>query len=142
MNLRRPQVVLHYLNRAVHFHRSAGALMNLDMEQHSDSVGLLSVHACIALTDAILASVEPDEPKKRDDHSSAARDLRRWCSAHSLEVTGVKHLDWLLGRKNRFSYESTRVELTDFGKAKIKMDQYFAWAFRMFPKVAQLEDKS
>lgn len=142
MTLRRAQVVLHYLRRAERFYRSAGDLMILDKDQHGDSIGLLSVHACIALTDALLASADANEPGKRDDHASAARDMRKLCSVNDLEAAGVRHLEWLLGRKNKFSYESTRVELTDFEKAKVKMDQYFAWGFRTFPEVAQLEGKS
>lgn len=95
-----------------------------------------------ALADAILASVEADEPKRRDDHASAARDLRKWCSANNLDAAGVKHFEWLLGRKNRFSYENHRVEATDFQQAKVKMDQCFVWGFRIFPEVAQLQETS
>lgn len=140
MVLRRPAVVLHYLTRAVVFHRSAGDLMILDKEQHGASIGLLSVHASIALADAILAAVEADDPKKRDDHAAAARALRKWCSSNELQGAGVKHFDWLLGRKNRFSYEKSRVDAGDFEKAKVKMDQFFAWGFRTFPHVAQLQE--
>lgn len=140
--LRRPTIVSHYLKRALCFHRSASELFALEKERHGATIGLLAVHASIALADAILASVASEDPRKRDDHAVAARALGDWCSANSLSSEGTKHFAWLLGRKSRFSYESSRVESSDFDNAKVRMDRFFAWGFRTFPEVAQLKEQS
>ena len=137
--VRRPIVVLHYAERAVAFHRAASDLMELDQDTYSAAVGLLSVHGCIALADALLAAVLPSLTKN-ESHDRAAQQLRDWCSSSRLSSNGIKHLEWLLKRKNRFSYDDDRVDSGELQMAKVKMDQFFAWAFRNFPEVAQLRE--
>jgi len=137
--VRRPIVVLHYVERAVAFHRAAGDLMELDQQGYSAAIGLLSVHGCIALADAIEAAVQPSLAK-HENHDHAAHQLRDWCSSTGLDSSGLKYLDWLLKRKNRFSYDDDRVDPGELQTAKVKMDQFFAWAFRNFPEVAQLRE--
>jgi len=98
-----------------------------------------AVHGCIALDDAVLISAE-GEKGTGDDHAAVARRLRKWCSALGVEDWGGKHFEWLLGRKNHFSYDDRDVRDEELKKAKIKMDQFFAWAFHQFPAVAQLTE--
>jgi hypothetical protein len=109
----------------------------LDRDEHAPAIGLLSVHGSIALADALLVGVE-GAPAIGEDHGEAARKLRKWCTAHTLAEGGIKHFEWLLGRKNHFSYSDEPVERSQLLLAKVKMEQFFAWAFQTFPAVAQI----
>jgi hypothetical protein len=137
VSVKKPTVVLVYRRRADSFFGAARDLDVLAADVHGPAIGLLAVHGCIALADAVLISVE-GEKGTGDDHAEAARRLRKCCSARGIEEGGVKHFEWLLGRKNHFSYDDRDVRDEELKKAKIKLDQFFAWAFHQFPAVAQL----
>lgn len=134
-----PATVLHYRERGDSFLHAAVNLDILDHDAHGPAIGLLAVHACIALADAILVAVE-GERAQGQDHGEAARRLRAWCSAKRAQDGGIRHFEWLLGRKNAFSYDDRRVETADLLAAKMKMEQFFAWAFQTFPSVAQISE--
>jgi hypothetical protein len=136
-----PSTVLHYRQRADSFLRAAGDLATLDPGNYAPAIGLLSVHSCIALADAVLVAVE-GRWTKAEDHAEAARRLREWCGAKRLADSGLKHFEWLLGRKNHFSYNDDIVKDEDLLLAKVKMEQFFAWAFQTFPAVAQIREAS
>ncbi len=117
----------------------------MQSEGYATSVGLLSVHGCIALADAVLVAVEGTRTRTRtkaDDHAQAARRLRGWCSSKGLSEAGLKHFEWLLGQKNHFSYDDAPVKEEHLLLAKVKMEQFFAWAFQTFPAVAQMREPS
>jgi hypothetical protein len=103
------------------------------------AIGLLAVHACIALADAVLVAVG-EKQAKLEDHGEAARRLRGFCSAQQIQDAGVKHFDWLLNRKTHFSYDDRYVDDGVLLLAKVKMDQFFAWAFQAFPEVDKLKE--
>jgi hypothetical protein len=65
-------------------------------------------------------------------------DLRAWCSAKQLADGGLKHFEWLLGKKNLFSHDDRAVRIEDCLVAKVRVEQFFAWAFQTFPDVAQI----
>jgi len=127
--------VVHFRRRAEAFARAADDLQILDREAHAPAIGLLSVHGSIALADAVLAAVAPVRPKA-EDHADAARRLRAWCSARGFADGGVKHFEWLLRRKNHFSYDADVVHQEDCWIAKTKMEQFSAWALQTFPRVS------
>ncbi len=137
MSVKSPAIVLHYRERAESFSRTIKDLEILDRDAHAPAIGLLSVHGSIALADAVLVAVEGAR-SKGEDHGDAARRLRKWCSANKLADSGIKHFEWLLGNKSRFSYDDDRVEPSHLLLAKVKMDQFLAWAFQTFPAVAQI----
>ncbi len=136
-----PTTVLLYRRRADSFLRAAGDLATLESDVYAPAIGLLSVHSCIALADAVLVAVE-GRRSKAEDHAEAARRLRGWCSAKRLADSGVKHFEWLLGQKNHFSYNDDLVKDEDLFFAKVKMEQFFAWAFQTFPGVAQITEST
>lgn len=138
-SVHKPATVRHYHQRAESFYRAAQDLDALEPEAHAPAVGLLSVHGCIALADALLVAVYGDRPRG-DDHAEAARQLKRWCSAKQIAETGVKHLEWLLRQKTHFSYDDKYVDVQDLQAAKDKMGQFFKWAYQTFPTVAQIEE--
>jgi hypothetical protein len=127
--------VQHFRRRAAGFLRAANDLDILDREAHAPAIGLLAVHGSIALADAVLAAVARDSPRA-ENHADAARRLRAWCSAKGLADGGVKHFEWLLGRKNHFSYDADPVHDVECWLAKTKMHQFVAWALRTFPQLS------
>ncbi|WP_437580659.1 hypothetical protein [Sorangium sp. So ce887] len=139
MSLQKPVIVLRYRERADSFHRAARDLEMLDPPVYAPAIGLLAVHACIALADAVLVAVG-EKHAKAEDHGEAARRLRGWCSTKQLQDGGVKHFEWLLSRKTHFSYEDRYVDEGDLLLARVKMDQFFVWASQAFPDVAQLKE--
>lgn len=139
MSVQKPTIVLLYRRRADSFFGAARDLDVLAADIHGPAIGLLAVHGCIALADAVLIAAEGVKAMG-EDHGESARRLRKWCSARGLEDRGIKHFEWLLGRKNHFSYDQRHVRDEEFRNAKIKMDQFFAWAFQQFPAVAQLTE--
>jgi hypothetical protein len=90
VSVQKPATVLHYRQRAESFYRAAQDLDILDdagTHAHAPAIGLLSVHGCIALADALLVAAEGERPSG-DDHAEAARQLRGWCSAKEIPETG------------------------------------------------------
>jgi hypothetical protein len=140
VSVQKPATVRHYRERAECFYRAAQELDILEPEgAHAPAVGLLSVHGCIAMADALLVASTGERPRG-DDHAEAARQLRHWCSAKKIADTGVKHLEWLLRQKAHFSYDDKYVDLQDLQAAKDKMGQFFKWAYDTFPDVARIEE--
>jgi hypothetical protein len=139
MAVMNPGVVVHYRRRAHSFQHAARDLDDLERNAHAPAIGLLSVHGCIAMADAIIVALS-GQRTAGDDHRDAARTLREWCSAKRIEDAAVKHFEWLLGMKNHFSYDDRVVRDEDCWAAKVKMEQFFAWAFRTFPEVAQIPE--
>ena len=139
MDLQKPATVLHYWQRADSFYRAARDLEQLDPPMYAPAIGLLAVHACIALADAVLVGVG-ERLAKADNHGEAARRLRDFCSAKRVEDSGIKHFEWLLSNKTHFSYGESAVDPEQLLSGKVKMDQFFKWAFQTFPDVAKIEE--
>lgn len=131
----RPTVMFHFRSRADAFYRAAGDLSVIDELAHAAAIGLLAIHGCIALADAALVAVEGTQNVSQD-HADAARRLRSWCSTTRVADGGVRHLEWLVGRKTRFSYGDRSIEAHELLAAKVRMEQFFAWAFQAFPDLA------
>ena len=135
----KPPIVLHYRHRADSFHRAARDLEQLEPTAYAPAIGLLAVHACIALADAVLVAVG-EKQNRADDHGEAARRLRGWCSAKAIQDSGLRHFEWLLARKTHFSYDDRYMDGGELLLAKVKMDQFFTWAFQAFPEVARIKE--
>jgi len=69
-------------------------------------------------------AAEGERPRS-DDHGRAAGKLRDFCSAKQIPDGGLKHFEWLLDKKTRFSYDERYVDVRDLQTAKVKMDQFF-----------------
>jgi hypothetical protein len=141
VTLRQPTVVRHYRERAASMSGATILLETFEGEgavSNWPAIGLLAVHASIALADAVLVATEGTHAAG-DDHGAAARRLRSWCSANGLPAEGIKHFEWLLDKKTPFSYAERHVREDDLQNAKIKMEQFFVWVFRTFPLIASTE---
>ncbi|MBI5532088.1 MAG: hypothetical protein HY898_05185 [Deltaproteobacteria bacterium] len=141
MDVRNPSIVLHYRHRADSLFCAARDLSTLNADLYGPALGVIAVHGAIALADALLVACEGDR-SRCDDHREAARRIRSWCSAKRIAEAGIKHFEWLIDKKTHFSYDDRRVEPYDLQMAKVKMDQFFAWAFSTFPAIAQMKETS
>jgi hypothetical protein len=144
VSVQKPAIVLVYRRRADSFFGAARDLEQLEAiadESYWPAIGLLAVHGCIALADAVLIAVEGTKGAG-DNHGESARRLRAWCSAKQLVDGGIKHFEWLLAKKNHFSYDDRVVRDDELQVAKVKMDQFFAWALRTFPAVAEIKEST
>jgi hypothetical protein len=90
-----------------------------------------------ALVDALLMAAEGKRPRG-DDHGLAARKLRAFCSAKGIPEGGIKHFEWLWGRRVPFRTMSVLLKRNDFG-CKAEDGSAFKWAIQSFPDVARLE---
>jgi hypothetical protein len=129
-----------FLERAEAFFRSADVLGVEPLDpSYGPAVGLLAVHSSISMTDAVL--VEFDQGRSRaEDHNIAVTALEKLCSAKGLDKAGVRCLKDLIGQKTRFSYGDAVVRDEDFKRAKLRMEQFFIWAYRTFPGLPRTEE--
>ena len=131
-----------YRDRAEAFFRSAQLLGTEPLDaEYAPAVGLLAVHGGISMTDAVLVAFD-DHRSKAEDHSVAAKQLERLCSAKRLDTGGVKHLRELVQNKTRFSYGADVVRESELKKAKLRMEQFFKWVYGTFPDLARNEEVS
>lgn len=130
-------MVRHYRARAESFYHAAQDLDDLDSEGHAPAIGLLSVHGCIALADAVLVASSGDR-LRNEYHAEAVRQLRAWCSAKRIADGGIKHFEWLVRKKTHFSYDDKFVDMQDLQAAKDKMGQFFKWVYNEFPELARI----
>lgn len=128
-----------YLERAEAFFRSAQLLGEDPPDRdYAPAVGLLAVHSGISLADALLVAFD-DGRSKADDHRQVAAMLEKLCAAKRLKKAGVKHLRELIGYKSKFSYGASVVQDQEFQRARLRMEQFFKWAYDTFPTIAQTE---
>ena len=129
--------VVHYLNRARGFRDG----MFLLADDYGNAAALLAVHSAISLTDAVRMHFT-GERGRGEDHSEAGISLRGLCRARSLDVSGLKHLEFLLSKKTLIAYGDERLEESKHLRAAIDAAERFAaWVRRTFPEVAR-EDRS
>ncbi|MBI2375147.1 MAG: hypothetical protein HYV07_14220 [Deltaproteobacteria bacterium] len=129
------QQMEHYRDRAESYKSARSELVRTekDFATYRDAVALLSVHAAISLMDAILCGFTKAGRSRSETHMDAVKDVAKLCSGRGLDDAGVKHLRWLVGRKSDFSYGTRRLDLeNDVKAAQTKVDQAFAWAYRVF----------
>ncbi len=141
MDIQKPAMVQHFLQRAKSFQSAAHDLLELRSVAQADympAIGLLSVHGCIALADALLVA-SGEQRSKESNHQDAAKRLRDTCSKMSVKSNGIDHFVWLLQKKTHFSYGEDRVDDRDLAKAQLKSEQFFVWAMGAFSDVFNLE---
>ena len=127
-------MVRHYRARAESFYHAAQDLDVLDSEGHAPAIGLLSVHGCIALADAVLVASSGDR-LRNENHAEAVRQLRAWCSAKRIADGGIKHFEWLVRKKTHFSYDDKFVDMQDLQAAKDKMGAVFQVGLQRVPGI-------
>jgi hypothetical protein len=141
VSVQRPTIVNHYHHRATSFYKAALDLDVLDAPTNGPAIGLLAVHSCIALADALLVALEGTRTAS-ENHAEAARRLHAWCAAKGLVESGIKHFEWRLGRKTHFSYDERIVREEELQLAKVKMDQFLLWGLRTFPAVLGIKEST
>lgn len=71
-----------------------------DAAAYKSAVALLAVHSAIAFNDAVSERLT-GKAHKGQDHSTASRETRSACVKNKIDTSGIKHLDYLLSKKNR-----------------------------------------
>ncbi len=110
--------------------------MNLLMDgaaAYKSAVALLAVHSAIAFNDAVLERLT-GSAYKGTDHSEAARRTRVACGkkkvgGKKIDASGIMHLEFLLGKKTKYSYSG----LVDEMSAKFAADKarrFADWTYR------------
>jgi hypothetical protein len=118
--------VEHYIRRATDF--LAGMKLTRDDDSYWNSSALLAIHSAVSYSDALRKGLG-DTKLSSDDHRKAAEALEQALSSHRLtDPTGLKHLRYLLSKKNLIAYENRRLERTDYEALFTKAERFARWA--------------
>ena len=74
-----------------------------DVASYKSAVALLAVHSAIAFNDAVLERLT-GAAHKGQDHSTASRKTRSACGKNKIDISGIKHLEYLPSKKGEYSY--------------------------------------
>jgi len=100
-------------------------------EDYSNSSALLAIHCAISYSDALRIGLG-DDRVSADDHQNAGDALQRLLLAKRLQnQTGLKHLQYLLSRKNLVAYGSERLNSNEIEALINKANRFQRWAHQV-----------
>jgi len=99
-----------------------------DVASYKSAVALLAVHSAIAFNDAVLERLI-GKVHKGQDHSIASRETRLACAKNKIDTSGIKHLEYLLSKKNEYSYSGI-VDQETAEYAADKAEKFSNWTYR------------
>lgn len=102
------------------------AIRDLGGPQHASALGILSVHAGIAYTDALCVR-RAGRKSSSPDHR-AVINLLRHALGDRLPTRMVRHLERLLGAKDGFEYEGVPATMEEAEPVFVAAERYAAWA--------------
>jgi hypothetical protein len=105
--------------------------MNLlmdDVASYKSAVALLAVNAAIAFNDAVLERLTGNL-HKGEDHAAAPKKTRSACGRKKIDISGLKHLEWLVTNKTKFSYSGV-VEPSKAQDAAVRARRFSDWAYK------------
>ena len=102
-----------------------GLMSEAELNVHRHSVAMLAVRGAIAYSDAVLASF--GENPANDSHDEAPRRLRRQTGGRN--AVGVRHFEYLLGKKNLYEYQPRRLDISEARNAADRLRRFFAWIY-------------
>jgi hypothetical protein len=118
--------VVHYIRRATDF--LEGMQLTRNDKDYWNSSALLAIHSAVSYSDALRKGLG-DTKLSSDDHRKAAESLEQALSSHGLsDQTGLKHLRYLLSKKNLIAYSDRRLERTDYEALFTKAERFAHWA--------------
>jgi hypothetical protein len=127
----------HHRNRADAFFQTMQLIAG--DESHKNAIPLLAVHTAISLADAILVGFAGRRGND-GNHRESLDELRRMCNQRKRDLTGLKHLGWLLTRKTDFAYGDKNLDLdTDIKAALLHAQRFVTWAYLVFPEIARAD---
>jgi hypothetical protein len=97
---------------------------------YASAIALVSVHAAIALNDAVLIQMTGTKGR-REDHMDAAGKTSSVCRARGIDDRGIAHLRSLLSAKSDVSYGSESVSFDLATKLSTASERFEAWAERV-----------
>ncbi|HET9088141.1 MAG TPA: hypothetical protein VFN53_11510 [Acidobacteriaceae bacterium] len=116
-----------YQEQAEELLRAMKLLME-DIASYKSAVALLAVHSAIAFNDAVSERLT-GIAHKGQDHSTASRKTRSACVKNKIDTSGIKHLDYLLSKKNEYSYSGIVGEKKS-QDAALNAQRFASWAYR------------
>jgi hypothetical protein len=127
--------IRNYLERARDLFAGMKDLQKADIFASEDSLseyryspGLLAIHSAISYSDALRTGMGCEDVSA-EDHSSAAPDLRsRLALKRFEEVRGTKHLEFLIGRKNKVEYSRDAVRRAEIEEIVKRAERFARWA--------------
>jgi hypothetical protein len=118
--------VEHYIRRATDF--LEGMQLTRADSDYWNSSALLAIHSAVSFTDALRIGLG-DTNLSLDNHRRAADLLDKLLSLrNSVDQRGLKHLRFLLSRKNLVAYEKRRLERTDYEALFTQAERFAHWA--------------
>lgn len=73
---------------------------------------------------------------KYQDHKQAALELDKLRASNGVKDTeGIKHLEWLLAKKNAVAYEHRFFDDDSVRLAKQKAERFSTWAYNHFKEI-------
>ena len=114
-------------------------LLNDDVSAYRTGVGLLAIHSAISLNDAIIVGITGHRGKY-ENHVQAADELDNICKLTKvMNSKGVRHLRWLLAKKNRVAYEHRRLDDDSVQMAVDLAKKFHSWAYNYFREVLRVQ---
>jgi len=107
---------------------SAMDLLMEDVASYKSAVALLAVHSAIAFNDAVLCRMT-GSTHRGEDHSSVSKITRKECKKRKRDASGIQHLEFLLSKKTKYSYNGLVDEMSAKSAAD-KARKFADWAYR------------
>jgi hypothetical protein len=127
----------HHRDRAEVLFRTL--LLVADDPSYSAAIPLLAVHTAISLADAILIGCFGRRGKDTN-HRESLDSLALLCRERKRDLSGLKHLIWLLARKSDLVYGDRDLNRdSDVKAAFLHAERFVAWAYATFPEIARAE---
>jgi hypothetical protein len=126
-----------YLRRFRSYYGAVQILKD-DPTEFAEAGSLLSIHAAIALNDAVLSgygvgrSVEPD-------HQQAVTQLQSLCAKEGLSTLGISRFRRLIQQKTIVSYAERSVRENQMRDIVLQIERFAAWVFKTFVELQGIE---
>jgi hypothetical protein len=118
--------VQHYIRRATDFLK--GMQLTRSDQAYWNSSALLAIHSAVSYTDALRTGLG-DEKLSADAHKKATDSLAKRLDSKGLtDHTGLRHLRFLLSKKNLVAYDKRRLERTDYEALFTRAERFAQWA--------------
>lgn len=122
-----------YLERA---HQLSDARKLIDGDPpYTAAIALLSIHAALALNNALLVKLGVSA-RKWKDHMAPVRETEKRCKAKRLDASGVEQLRKLISAKTDVSYGNKAVTFDFAMVLSTASERFEAWAYKRLKEMA------
>lgn len=108
------------------------ALLNEDPNSYRSGIGLLAVHSAMLFMDTIRAEMG-ERNDGFDSHMQSVRMFEKICKRKG-DYAGIKHVRWLVERKDEIAYKSKRIDDFELSAAVDHAKKFSTWAYKSYLK--------